>query len=259
MQLDMRMAMAVGPADSEPRELQLPTVRTLMRTEPQTVSPAGCGADPTQDCELKYAFTIVSMNLLADSTVPPAVQSKLQTELEKSAGLSGWAIVTSRGLTKQAEFNAPPNASGEVRQMLQSLQQGVRQLATPLPQEAVGVGASWETVSSMTTDQVRLTQTTTYKLTSLAGDKGGIDLTMSQAAPSQAMHPAGVPPEVKVVLESLASTGTGSMKFDLAHLVPSSDAGLETKLVARVTAQGQDQRMGTRIRMKIGVRPIASK
>jgi hypothetical protein len=259
MQLDMRMAMAVGPADSEPREIQLPTVRTMMRTEPQSVTPDGCGRDPAQDCELKYGFTIVSMNLLPDATVPPAIQSKLEAELGKSAGLSGWAVVTSRGLTKQAEFDAPPGASNEVRQMLQSLQQGVRQLATPLPQEPVGVGASWETVSSMMTDNVRLTQTTTYKLTSLTGDKGGIDLTMTQTAPAQPMRPAGVPPEVKVMLESLGSTGSGTMKFDLAHLVPTSDAGLETKLVAHVSAPGQDQRMGTRIRMKIAVRPAPSK
>ena len=85
--------------------------------------------------------------------------------------------------------------------------------------------------------------------------RAALDMDVTQAAPTQNVQTPGLPPDMRLTLESLSSKGNGAMKFDLNKLVPTSDMGIETNSVMHAVGQGQDQRMGTRLRMNIAVRP----
>jgi hypothetical protein len=53
-----------------------------------------------------------------------------------------------------------------------------------------------------------------------------------------------MPPSAHARMESLVATGTGASRFDLAHIVPTSDFdGTTTMVIAGESASGETQRM----------------
>jgi hypothetical protein len=134
----------------------------------------------------------------------------------------------------------------QMKQFMEGTKQSLHQIASPLPEEAVGVGAKWETIMKLKQNGMVLNQTATNELVELKGETGKINLKIKQNAERQKITQGAV----TVDLISLKSTGTGEMNFDLARLVPSL-ASVTLNSDSQMEAGGQ--KMAMKLDMTMGM------
>ena len=229
MTMKMAMAMTLG-ANSMPKQ-DLPETRMTMDMKVTNVAPNG---------DIRYEFKIKKPEVIADKDANPMVVDAMKKALKGMEGMSGYAVVTSRGFTKEADINVPANMDPQMKQFMEGTKQSLHQIASPLPEEPVGVGAKWETIMKLQQNGMVLNQTATNDLVELKGDTGKINLKIKQNAERQKITQNGV----TVDLISLKSTGDGVMNFDLTRLVPS----LAT---VSLNSDSQMEAMGQKMAMKL--------
>jgi hypothetical protein len=244
--MDMKMSMAMSMGSIKQPETVLPVARTTMDIDSQSVSPEG---------NLKYTFKVSSAEVVDEKGASPLVVQTMQTELKKTVGMSGWAIVTPRGFTEDAEINVPDGASQQLQQMIDNLRQQLKQLSSPLPEEPVGIGAKWKVTMPLNTDALKLVQTADYELTELKGNNGKLAIKVSQFAKKQSMKLPNLPPGTSAMLNSLKTKASGSATFDLTLPVPKSNLSLATSMAMTIKAQGQTQDVTTDMKIDIEIHP----
>jgi len=243
--MDMKMTMAMSGAFNQP-EMVLPVARTTMEINSVSVSNEG---------DLRYEFKVTDATVPDKESANPMMVQTMETELKKTVGMSGWAVVTPRGFTKDAEISVPAGASQQLKQLVDNLRQQVKQLSSPLPEEPVGVGAKWNVIMPLNTDALKLTQTAEYKLTNFEGNKGKLKIQVAQHAKKQKMNLPNLPPGSSATLKSLKTEASGNAEFDLTQPVPKSDMKLATKMDMQVNAQGQSQNIITDMKIDIKIHP----
>jgi hypothetical protein len=242
--MDVKVAASVEVGQNRQPEVPLPVVRVVVGVDPKSVSPEG---------DLHYDYRIVGVDVIADQGVPPDVAAGFKKNLGMMPSLSGSAVVTDRGLTKDITFNAPESGSPQVVQLLEQLRETVRELAPPFPEEEVGKGAKWERTSKVMTNAGKVSQVQDFTLSALNGDAGELDIALKQSAPPQVLHGADSPLGQDVKLEKVDTTGRGTSTFDLGHLVPKSEVNATTLMIFSGNGEdGQAQRM--KMTLKLGVK-----
>lgn len=141
--------------------------------------------------------------------------AKQQAEAAKAlAPLQGLALsfdTTSRGGAGEPRLAAAKAPQPGAEEMVGLVAQIAELLAIPLPEEAIGVGAKWQRVSSNPTAGMKAVVTTTYTLTSWAGDSGVIDAKIVQRAERQAANDPRLPKGSTVEL-----SGNGAYTFEVS-------------------------------------------
>lgn len=246
MEMTMEMGMAIGMGQPNPTEVQLPPMKLFMAIQPEAVRPDGA---------LRYTFRLDSTDVLAGDTGDPALRENLKAELKKTEGLSGWALVDTRGFTLEADAVVPPNASAQVKDMVDKMRQQMRQMSAPFPEEAVGVGARWEVRMPISTDMFRIDQVATYKLVKLEGDVVEMEVELSQSAAPQDIKVPNLP-TAKARLQTMSSTGGGRMRVALGRLVPESSMNSKTHLAMelRMSDSAAPQVITTDMSLRLGLK-----
>lgn len=244
--MDMDMAMAIKAGTMEQPEMQLPRMRMTMEVDSKELTPDG---------NLKYGFNLTTVELVEDPAANQMLVQALKGEITKMQGLNGTAEVTPRGFTKQADIKVPEGAGQQVQQMLDNMQQQIRQMSAPLPEEPVGVGARWKVVMPIELPLIKMQQTATYELTSIQGDTGEFKIVLEQNAPPQTMTIPNLPAGAKADLKALESKASGTIQFDLTKIVPRSDLTTNVRTVMAVDAGGQAQELTMSMRVGIKIAP----
>jgi hypothetical protein len=245
-QLLMRMSMVmhVELQQKSPMTITVPEFKVTADTLLADVSASG------------FTFAWKLTDFSVDPSVDPAMAKALEPELQKMMGLAMTGRMTPRGIVEKADVILPPGADAKLGQTMDSVKQTMRQATTPFPEEAVGVGARWRVVSKVD-GEVDLTQTAVFELQSVDGDRGEIALVLDQTAPEQTIATPGV--SGKTTLDSLTSTGTGYLKYDLVKVTPavfnvdlSSDTAMTT---ASGAGEPTQMRMRIDLAMKMSAKP----
>jgi hypothetical protein len=206
---------------------RMPTTRIESKTKIVEAKPEG---------DIRYDFEIAGLELVGDSTLPAETLSAMKTSFEPLRGLTGRGVATQRGLVREVKLDPPPGSDPQLVQILSSVERAMRQMVSPFPEEAIGVGAGWKHSTTMEEQGVTLSQTATYTLVSLEGDQGKVTFTIEQAAPMQSLKGAGLPDGMGVL--SLTGKGSGETQFDLKRLTPTR-ASLELASQGDVSVNGQ--------------------
>jgi hypothetical protein len=208
--LDMKLTMALEmtAGDQKAPPTKLPPMLMTMSMKVTNVAPDG---------DITYAFTLTKTDVAAGQGAEKQVVDAMRQALAKLDGMSGEAVVSNRGFTKDAKFNLPPGADPQTKQVLQGMEQALQQIGAPLPEEPVGPGAKWKYTTRVTQNGIRITQGAVYELVKIEGDVISCKVTVDQSAPKQKVaSPVGV----TVDLLSLKSQGDGTTELDLGHLAP---------------------------------------
>jgi hypothetical protein len=240
MMLDLRMRLGIEMDGNALPETALPLMRARIAIDRAEVTPEG---------DLSYRGTWKSTDVVADEGTPRAMVKALEDEYAKLAGTTIEGVVTTRGIVKSARIGLSENASQQMRQMYESLEQALRQMMSPLPEEAVGKGAKWKVAMTVASQALTVSQDAIYTLDEIEGTKGAFTVTVVQTAPPQKMDALGLPAGASVTLESRDSNGRGTARFDLASLIPDMNMTLTSKMAMKVEAEGQSQRMKMSMRM----------
>lgn len=223
------------------------TVRMNVAIVPKDLTPQG---------DLRFELRIDSAEALADDpNARPEALTALNEQLALLVGLTGQALVTPRGVTRQVALQVPGNVPPTTRQVIQTLYGSLGMLASPLPEEAVGVGARWEVRIPLDTPGVGLVQTSTHVLKTFGESRGEMNVAIRQEVLPAASSRPGAQPTPGAELMSLDSHGEGTVAFDLARLVPTSHVTLESHAVYQVRGGDQVQRVAMTMRTKTLAHP----
>ncbi|MCA9661284.1 MAG: hypothetical protein KC486_23295 [Myxococcales bacterium] len=243
MTMTMGMEMDMGGMGAMPK-MAMPPIAMSMGIHVTSVSDTG---------DFRYEFSLDSVDVKARPSDPPEIAEAMKGAMAGMVGMSGSSVVSNRGEVREASFKLPPNALPQVKQTMDSMQQSIKQIAVPFPEEAVGIGAKWEVISAgAEINGITMTQKSSYEVLERDGDTLTLATTVNQDAEPQVMKAPGIPATATVYLEELESDGSGKSSFNLTHVSPvSGTMDLTSKMRMSVDAGGQKQAM--KMNMDLGL------
>lgn len=211
LSMDLRTAVSTESAGGRQGEVPLPSVHILIAIDPQSITP---------DDDLHYAWRVTSATVEAAEETTSQLAEGLRAEVAEITRLAGSALVTDRGLAREVTITSRRPIRHPGTGMAEQVRQTLRDVAAPLPEEAVGVGARWRRLSQLDVQDAIVTQAETFRLVELQGSRGMLDDALAQTAPPQALPvPEGLEGE-PARMESMLASGQERVHFDLSRLVP---------------------------------------
>jgi hypothetical protein len=189
----------------------LPMLQSSFSTLVRDVAPNG-----------NISYQVVYNNVQTAKTGAPAdenVTQMIERELSMLAGMSGEFIVSERGEPQSISLTLPENMSPLQRSLFDQLSQSMTQLAVPLPDQPVGVGAEWRQTVPLMINGAKIEQVATYKLVSLKAQVATIAVQMSQMTANQKID-SGVRNVGDLELQSFVANGKGQIVWSLEQLMP---------------------------------------
>ena len=240
MTLKMAMAMKVGEMENPP--MKLPGMVMTFELTIKDVSAQG---------DISFELLVTGVNVADEPGVLPQVADAMKASVGGLKGLSGKGVISNRGVNKGTEIALPSGADPQIRQAMDQMKDSFANLATPLPQEAVGSGAKWEVRLPLKTQGMSIEQTTSYELASLKDDSLAAHLTLNQTAPPQKVQNPAMP-AVKLGLLKMSGTGTGEINLNLTQLMPTTgNISSHSDVLLGVGTGAQQQKMSMKMDLEM--------
>ncbi len=171
--------------------------------------------------DIHYKFSYTDADVVADPSVSPEMVNAMQSAIKKVVGVSGTSIIDNRGQTKSGSFVLPEGSDPITKQLFNQVSNSLDQFSSPVPQEAVGVGAKWRVSDSLNVGGINLNQSVIYELVSLKDNVATLNVSLEQQANAQDVNIPGVAPKgASFSLKSLTSKGQGQMIIPLDAIMP---------------------------------------
>lgn len=210
MTTNMTMEMFCGGQASP--KFPIPATKVTIDTEVTKV-------DTNGDIHLQWAYT--DADIVAASTYPPLLSAAMRAEIAKLVGLKGSAIVNKQGKTKEVNLSLPSGSSATTKQVYEQIFNSLKQISSPFPEEAVGVGAKWSVATnSLKVNGMTLNQIATYEIANIQDNVITLNVSLEQHADPQNFNPPGLPAGASVKLKSLNSQGNGTLTLKLDQIMP---------------------------------------
>ncbi len=209
MTTNMAMEMSFGGQASP--KFPIPATKVTIDTEVTKV-------DTNGDIHLQWTYT--DADIVAASTYPPLQSAAMRSEIAKLVGLKGSAIVDKQGKTKEVNLSLPSGSSATTKQIYEQILNSLKQISSPFPEEAVGVGAKWSVANSLKVNGMTLNQIATYEIANIQDNVITLNVSLEQHADPQNFNPPGLPAGASVKLKSLNSQGNGTLTLKLDQIMP---------------------------------------
>jgi hypothetical protein len=246
MDMTMEMSMNINAGGMPIPPMAIPAMKMSADLAVTGVTPAG-------DTSYTMAFTGVTMDS-AGGDANPLLAQLLPTLQNSLSSIKGTATVTNRGQVKETKIDM--GQAGAAQQMMGDLSSQLDNLSTPLPEEAVGVGAKWEARSAMKTGGQVSFQKVTAEVVAIAGNAVTLKLTIEQTLPAQTVTNSALPAGIDAQMDGGKGSGTGTMVIHLDSLIPTGETAMTSSMSMTLSMGGQSQPMTSEntIKMKIDVK-----
>jgi hypothetical protein len=242
LRLTLKMAIETKMGEMQSQAMKLPGMTMNMDVTVKEVSDKG---------DITYEMVMGETTLAEEPGGNAQLAEIMKAALGGIKGMSGTGTVTSRGLAKGMEFNVPPGADAQTRQVMDQMKDSFSSMESPLPEEAVGPGARWEVIMPIKSQGMTITQTTTSELVSIDGERLTTKGTITQRATNQKIESPAMP-GLKVDLIRMTGTGTGESTFDLGKLLPSTGTtDLRSETDMAMDMGGQKQPISTKLDLNV--------
>ncbi|HEY9600447.1 MAG TPA: hypothetical protein V6C85_02475 [Allocoleopsis sp.] len=203
---------AVGTLSGQPMpSMKLPTSVIKMETTITQV-------DANGDIHSQYLFTDADVTPAPDT--PPEMVNALRSAIKQIVGLKGTSIVDNRGQIKSGNIDLPEASDPITNQLFKQISNSLAQSSSPLPQEAIGIGAKWRVASQLNVGGINLSQNTIYELVALKDNVATFNVSLEQQAQSQKLNLPGMPAGATFTIKSLKSQGQGQIVVPLDMVIP---------------------------------------
>ncbi|NEQ71430.1 MAG: hypothetical protein F6K21_39315 [Symploca sp. SIO2D2] len=209
MTMDVDVSMSIG--GQSPPTVDTPAIEMKMETQVTQVDANG---------DIYADFSYSEVDVIADSKTPPELVNAMQSKLQSLVGLEGSLVMDAQGNTKDVNFDLPEGLDPNTKQMFQQISGSLKQLSSPFPSAAIGIGAQWQVAHSLNLNGMTINQTAIYELVGLQDDVATLAVNIKQDAPSQTINQPGMPPGASVKLESLDSEGQANIEIELDQIMP---------------------------------------
>ncbi len=252
-------AAAVGPAlvltdpGSEPRvELRLrltegPGTFELTQTQALTQFIDGeemtSTGDITSITEIAYeieasgdtfVMTYNYLSLRAAEGSDPGVADAMERASETLGALKTVATIDSRGFVVSSETSGADTLPAEMLALIQDLIDN-DQLTSPLPEEPVGIGATWEIRTSLVLNGAPIDQVNAFEVISIDGDIVTLVVSGGQTVAAGPIEMPGVPAGTDVEVLAWDVSVEGESVLDLTRPMPSSTIAVSGRQSMRIS------------------------
>lgn len=182
--------------------------------------------------------------------------AKLAEVVRGMKGMRGTKVTSLRGVSSRFVLAYPEGQEGilataALKPVVQGFERAIDQMTVPFPEEAVGVGASWEVSQAVVEAGMHLTQKTTFTLDKIEGDTVTVRFTVVLSAPPGPLE-SEVAGGVKADVKSLASDGSGSLTVSLGKLMPLTMT-LTNKLAMSLELGGEGDKRALDVTMGVSL------
>ncbi len=145
-----------------------------------------------------------------------AEHAKLIEELRTLVGITGTGTITDRGAYTDFAYELPEDLDPDLARQLRELEDQLQSVAVTLPEDPVGVGATWTTTQPIRAGGIRVTQQARYRLTTLDGATAGYAAQVTQTGTRQRITLGSLPDGITATLTRAELTGTvvGTLHLD---------------------------------------------
>jgi hypothetical protein len=241
MGLTMNMAgMALPPMD-------MPAMKMTFDLAVTSVAPTG---------DVTYNLAFSGMTSEAAPGTDPSVAAMIQGSAAAVKDIKGTATINSRGVTRSTTFDLSKMTDPNLKQALDQVSGQLEGMAMPLPEEAIGVGARWESRAAVNAGGMNTYVRTEYELVSVTGTTVQLRLKSETTAPPQQVSNPMLGPDAQVQIDKLTGNSTGTVTLQLDALVPNTETSGNTNSQMSLTMAGQSQQVGVDIKMKTTMAPV---
>ncbi|MDX2239164.1 MAG: DUF6263 family protein [Leptolyngbyaceae cyanobacterium bins.302] len=247
--MTFEQAMTISMMGQPIPALDLPIVNTTIEVVVTKVEENG---------DIHYQFTYPEVEVVAKPGAPSTLVEATRSQLKKLQNTRGNFVMNSRGQIQSGRFELPDNLDPLMRQTFEQLSQSLNQLSFPLPEEAVGIGAKWQTTAPIAIAGMSLTQTGTYELVSFDNNTATLNIQVNQAAAPQSIGLPGIPASARIQLKKLQTEGQGRSVLDLTKpFVLQSTLSMQSasQMSFRNPGSNQETAMTTQATVQIKFQP----
>lgn len=207
--------------------------------------------------DIHSKFTYTDGDVVADASVAPEILESVRAGIKKMVGLNGTLITDNRGQVKSSKITLPENVDPLSKNFLEQLSNSLNQMSSPMPEEAVGIGAKWRISSQLKIGAININQSAVYELVSLKDNIATLNITMEQQANSQELALPGIPEgSASVSLKSLTSQGQGQMTLPLNSIMPTRSTisvRSQNEMSIKEPNEGKETTIGTQMTMQMNL------
>ena len=176
--------------------------------------------------EISFRFTDVAVDRTG-SGLTDAEYLTVTADAQALIGLGGRGQVTDRGVFSDLTYDDATDLNPAVQSSLRQFEGQVDTLTPTLPEEALGVGARWQSADTITASGISVDQVTTYEITELTAEQVSYTAVVKQSAAAQDADLADLPAGTTARLLSADLTGSATATLSFAGLVASGISTLK--------------------------------
>ena len=245
--MTMKMSQGMTVNGAKQPETPLPTQKFTMDIKVNDVKADG---------DVHYGFIYSDIEVFSDPQNPSPAVDAIQGLMQPMVGSKGSGIVTNRGFSKKSEFEIPENLSPMLRSMLDGMKDSINQLSSPVPGEAVGLGAKWRVVQNVNSNGILVKQTIDHEVTAIDEKGATTKFTLTQEAEPQEVKNPGLPPGISVKLDSIDTKGSGTSQLTYDSIFPAlHTTDVASEIHMTISAAGQTQKTTTDLKMQMTLEP----
>jgi len=217
--------------------LKLPTLELTVDLTATAVAPDGTAT-------LRTTVTAASAR---DRAGVPAAAEVMNRQASMLVGLAQTATLSPTGALGDAKIVATHrDLAAPTQDQLGTLSQSLQQIAMPLPEDAVGNGATWKYRKTMELNQLKVVAVTTVHVTSIDGDRLAYTTTTELTGADQTL----VQGDATAQITKIRGHGAGTATADLARLIVIGETSAE--LAFEMTAGGAPRPTTMRTVTRVG-------
>jgi tRNA threonylcarbamoyladenosine modification (KEOPS) complex Pcc1 subunit len=209
LRMGMVMAMQIGSTDVPPR--RIPSIEVTLETVVLEV----------KGDAIHYRVEVLTAQADEPDDASARVQEAVARAVDSMRGTKGRLVVSSRGKIESIELEIPAEDDASLRPTLEGFRQSFNQMFAWLPEEPVGPGASWSTITHAVHNDLEIQQTAEYQLVARDADRVELEYALTQRGvvgrPVRAPLPGG-----SLEVEGHAGDGSGRVVLDLGRVMPAS-------------------------------------
>ncbi len=220
----------------------IPTQRVTLHT---TVK------DINADGDITFDFIFTNIEVVDDAQTSSVISRKMINPL---IGINGLQTVSNRGITQHAEFSIPPNIDPQLKKILDGMKDPINRTCSPMPSEAVGLGAKWKITEDSKSNGIAMVSTSTHEITKLEPDGFTMKIHVSQTAPAQGLKDPSLPAGMSLSLQSLKSEGEATTIIETNSMLQVKSAiTLDSNSLMSIETGGQTQQFDVHTTTRIDV------
>jgi hypothetical protein len=194
IKVTMGMSMDMVLGETPLPKTNLPKIAIEIDLQIGKIEPSG---------DINYRFKYRDIKAIADKDTSPVTTVSFQKSLKTLVGISGDILLGSDGLVKRQKLTLPKTIDPTLKQTIEQFNESIDRMYIQLPSQAVGLGAKWQIINSLTTNGIQLNQTDTYEVVALDARGMTVKNKIAESAPPQ-----------NIVVPATAANSSSNIKID---------------------------------------------